>query len=331
MVFMTETKITVIMAVYNAEPYLRRCLDSIQAQTLKDFDVILVDDGSTDGSLDIANEYAQHDKRFRVYHKENGGGSSARQYAIERLAEHGGKYSIHVDPDDWVVPQMLEQLYKKAEETGADMVICDFYQNTAHEQWLKRQNPKSENPQRVLEALFCGLHGSLCNKLIRSLCYKEANIEFPKGLNYCEDFYVNVCMLQKSVLKVDYLPEAFYHYDYCSNCHAETRNYDGPHVDFTRTEIVKRCREAVPNNMKRWQFHYFEMRNAFGIIRDGSMEDGKFKSFFSSIPISLLLHHCCWRPYVLLTLFVVHTPLCIRQVRSLFHAYSKLVRAEYPL
>lgn len=101
--------VTVIMAVYNAEPYLRRCLDSIQAQTLKDFDVILVDDGSTDSSLTIAEEYAQQDRRFRVHHKENGGVSSARQFGIERLAEKGGKYSIHVDPDDWVELEMLRE------------------------------------------------------------------------------------------------------------------------------------------------------------------------------------------------------------------------------
>ena len=199
---MNAPLVTVIMAVYNAESYLRRCLDSLQAQTLKDFDVIVVDDGSTDSSLTIAKEYARQDSRFRVFHKENGGVSSARQYGIELLEKIGGKYSIHVDPDDWVEPQMFEKMWKKAEETGADMVICDYFCDSKMRQTVKRQNPRSEDPIHVRNALFQGLHGSLCNKLIRSACYKEAAVKFPDGLNYCEDLFVNICILQESIRKV---------------------------------------------------------------------------------------------------------------------------------
>ena len=318
---MEHNRITVIMAVYNAEPYLRRCLDSILAQTLTDFDVILVDDGSTDLSLVIAEEYAQRDKRFRVYHKKNGGVSSARQYGIERLAEQGGKYSIHVDPDDWVEPKMLERLCEKAEETGADMVICDYYSNS-HD-WQKRyhQNPGSKEPRQVLNALFQGLHGSLCNKLIRTACYSEANIRFPEGLNYCEDYYVNMCLLLKSVRKVAYLSEAFYHYDTFSNPQSETRKGDCGYVDYILTEIVRRCRELVPEDMREWQFHVFERTNAFGIIEHGSMDDAAFREFFDSIPWSLLLRPGCHNLSTILTLLAVHTLLGRKGTSRVYHSY----------
>ena len=309
------------MAVYNAEPYLRRCLDSIQAQTLKDFDVILVDDGSTDSSLAIAEEYAKQDSRFRVYHKENGGVSSARQFGIERLAEKGGKYSIHVDPDDWVEPQMLEQLYRKAEETGADMVICDYYQNLQDRQLLHRQDPKSEDPGQVLNALFQGLHGSVWNKLIRTACYEEAGIRFPEGLNYCEDFYVNVCLLLRGIRRVAYLPEAFYHYDYYLNRHAETRNYDAKHIDFTRTEIVRRCRRLISANQRSWHFHYFEARKAFEIMRRGSIDDKEFKEFFSDVPVSLLFHRFDYKISTLFTMVAIHTPISRKRVAKLYSYY----------
>lgn len=324
---MKQTLVSIIMAVYNAEPYLHRCLDSIQAQTLMDFDVILVDDGSTDYSLAIAEEYAQGDSRFRVYHKDNGGVSSARQYGIERLAEKGGKYSIHVDPDDWVEPQMLERLYRKAEDTEADMVICDYYQNLAHKQLLQKQDPRSEDPHDVLNALFQKLHGSLCNKLIRSNCYKEADIRFPDGLNYCEDFYVNVCLLQKSIKKVAYLSEAFYHYDNYSNQQAETKITDRMHITKTRKEIVRLCRETVPDNHKGWQFRLFETKKAFCIMKDGCMRNDDWKEFFSALSYRLLLKHHFWRPYLLTTLVAVKTPVSCQKALKLFYFYQKLVYA----
>lgn len=322
---MGEVKVTVIMAVYNAEPYLRRCLDSLQAQTLKDFDVILVDDGSTDNSRAIAEEYTQGDSRFRVYHKENGGVSSARQYGIERLAENGGKYSIHVDPDDWVEPQMLEQLYNKAKDMEADMVICDFYYNTQEKQWECKQNPKSDNPQKVLNVLFQRLHGSLCNKLIRSACYKEAKIRFPKDVNYCEDFYVNICLLLRSIQVVAYLPKAYYHYDIFSNSMAETKKASPMHVTRTRTDIVKLCRDVVPDKQKDWHFWLFEAKNAFEIIKDGCMKDDELKTMFNDIPSFLFLHYSFWRPYLLTTLLAVRTPINCQMARNLFFFYQKLI------
>ena len=325
---MTEPKVTAIMAVYNAEPYLRRCLDSIQAQTLKDFDVILVDDGSTDSSLAIAEEYAKQDCRFRVYHKENGGVSSARQFGIERLAEKGGKYSIHVDPDDWVEPQMLERLYRKAEETGADMVICDYYQELQNRQLLHRQDPKSEDPRQVLDALFQRLHGSLWNKLVRTACYEEAGIKFPEGLNYCEDFYVNVCLLLRGVRRVVYLPEAFYHYDNYTNTLAETKKVNSQHIDFTRTEIVRRLRGILPVGKRSWQFRRFEAGMAFGIIKKGSMKDREFKSFFREIPFSLLFRPGCFHTFIIVTLLGIHTPLGRKNTTAMLRAYRKLKKLK---
>lgn len=296
------------MAVYNAEQYLRRCLDSLLAQTLSDFDVIFVDDGSTDKSLSIAKEYAEKDCRFRVYHKANGGVSSARQYGIDCLAVRCGKYSIHLDPDDWVEPQMLQKLYRKAEETEADMVICDYYMNYKHKQKIIRQNPGSSNPERVLGALFQRLHGSLCNKLIRSACYREFGIRFPEGLNYSEDYITNVQLLLH-ISKVAYLPEAFYHYDQYSNQLPATRNEDCKRIDITRTEVVRRCRQMVPARLKNWQYQLFEVNNAADIMKEGGMADAEFKQFFADIPLSLLLHHHRHYFSTLLLLLAIHTPL----------------------
>ena len=97
----TKPKISVIVPVYNVEKYLRRCVDSILTQTFTDFEVLLIDDGSTDGSGKICDEYAKKDKRVRVFHKENGGVSSARNLGLDNVR---GRYVTFVDADDKISP-----------------------------------------------------------------------------------------------------------------------------------------------------------------------------------------------------------------------------------
>ncbi len=311
--------ISIIIPVYNSEKYLRICLDSIIAQTYANWEAIVVDDGSTDNSLEICREYANKDCRFCIYHKENGGVSSARQYGIDHLSDESF-YSIHVDPDDWVEPQMLESLYIKAIESDADMVICDFYNSFADKDDYIRQDPKSEKPLQVLGALFQGLHGSLCNKLIKSDSYKKYDIRFPVGLDYCEDFFVNVALLQ-NIEKVAYLPKAFYHYDQYSNPHPATRNESSSRIDFTRTEIVKRVRTIVGNDLKNWQYYLFEVHNAFSILNGGSMNIKEFRTFFHDIPMSVLLHPHTGYVRTFLTCLVIHLHLSRNVVIRFFNHF----------
>ena len=201
-------KISVIVPVYKAESYLHRCVDSLLAQTFHDFEILLIDDGSPDESGKICDEYATKDNRVRVFHKENGGVSSARQCGIDNAL---GEYTIHADPDDWVEPTMLEELYTKAQADNADMVICDYYTNYSDRQLYIKQKPSALNHETVLKELFQQLHGSCWNKLVRRVCYKEYNVKFPNNFNLYEDLFVNTCFLINPI-NVTYLPKAFYHY-----------------------------------------------------------------------------------------------------------------------
>lgn len=161
---MSNISVSIIVPVYKAEAYLHRCLDSILAQTFTDWELLLVDDGSPDRSGVICDEYAAKDDRIRVFHKENGGVSSARQKGQD---EAQGEYTIHADPDDWVEPTMLEELYKKAKADDADMVICDYYMNDGENQTYITQKPTVLDRKTVLgELLFQQLHGSCWNKLV---------------------------------------------------------------------------------------------------------------------------------------------------------------------
>ena len=145
---MSNISVSIIVPVYKAEAYLHRCVDSILAQTFTNWELLLIDDGSPDRSGAICDEYASKDARIRVFHKENGGVSSARQKGQD---EARGEYTIHADHDDWVEPTMLEELYKKAKADDADMVICDYYMNDGKNQTYITQKPSNLDSNTVLK------------------------------------------------------------------------------------------------------------------------------------------------------------------------------------
>lgn len=211
---MRDVIVSVIVAAYNAEKFLGRCLDCIAAQTFQKWECLVIDDGSTDRTGDIADSYARADKRFRIIHKANGGVASARQVGIDQAL---GKYSIHIDADDWVDSNMLEELAECAEREKADMVISDIWviqANGEKQYWIQR--PTSFNHLSIMGQMMGELYGSLWNKLIRRSCYTNYNIQFRKDVTVCEDQLVVMSILSHPI-KVAYINKAYYHYDQSQN------------------------------------------------------------------------------------------------------------------
>lgn len=206
----TSPLISIVCPVYNVQSYVQRCIDSILCQTFREWELILIDDGSTDNSSKICDSYAAMDRRIKVIHKINEGVSATRQLGND-LAE--GKFVIHVDPDDYIEPNMLDELYGKAILSNADVVISDFYVNEiSGNEYIVKQSIVMNQPEAVLRALFYQLHGSCWNKLVRRDCYVKYNVKFPIGVNYCEDVLFWVQLFQHSAIKITFLPKALYHY-----------------------------------------------------------------------------------------------------------------------
>lgn len=212
--------VSIIVPIYNMESYLNKCLVSLLNQTFQDFELLLVDDGSTDKSLAICDKYALIDNRIRVFHKSNGGLSDARNFGLKHSC---GEYSIFADPDDWVSPNGLDDLYAKAVETDADMVMCDIWHEDKYARHYRSQKPSNLNHETVLKELFLNLEGFTVNKLIKTSLYKKFNICYPTGLYGCEDQYTMASILKNNI-KIEYVPIAFYHYMY--NPKSLTRHYD---------------------------------------------------------------------------------------------------------
>ena len=219
---MKPSKVSVIVPVYNAEKYLERCIDSLLSQTMTDWELILVDDGSADSSGRMCDEIAlaNPDRKISVLHKPNGGVATAREAGMEAAC---GEYSIHLDPDDFIEPDMLEKLYGCACATGADMVVCDFLLDYGPaNKKISVQEPGADSDRFMNMLLDQKRHGSLCNKLIRTELYRKYDLHFPPEMICWEDLFI-CCSILMQGCRVAYVPEAFYHYDLHSNSGSMTR------------------------------------------------------------------------------------------------------------
>lgn len=233
--------ISIIVAVYNAEKYLKRCIDSLLSQTFSDFEVLLINDGSTDNSGAMCDEYAKNDSRFKAFHRTNHGVGSTRHFGLNHAT---GEYTLHVDPDDWLDDITLQALYNTACSQQADMVIIDFMEEYPDKSTRNCQQPTNcETSQVLCDILSSKLQGGCCNKLIKRSCYADFDINFIEGLNWGEDTVTVVRLLQHPI-RVSYCADTVYHYDFHSNANSYTR-FVTPSILEQREKSVRILQEIV--------------------------------------------------------------------------------------
>ncbi len=208
--------ISIIVPVYNTEQYLRRCIDSVLAQTYKDFELLLIDDGSKDSSGVICDEYAAKDARLRVFHKENGGVSDTRNYGLD-LAH--GKYLMFLDSDDfWLRNDVLEMLIGKAEENDLDIIRGEY--SAMHEDgtlaWNREISAERRNHAGQIltnvEFLEYAIHGEFFLPLSMIKLSSIGKLRFEVGRVFLEDMLFYSTYLLHS-LRCMYVPNIrFYAY-----------------------------------------------------------------------------------------------------------------------
>jgi glycosyltransferase involved in cell wall biosynthesis len=181
-----QPTVSVIVPVYNCEKYLARCLDSIRAQTYKNLDVVMVDDGSSDSSAQICHSYEDADSRFRYFHKENGGVSSARNLGLDNAR---GEFIGFVDGDDEILPDMIQLLLENLLESGADASVISPIVAMGESRLAYRDNPEpvifsgSEAAAQALRGVIFA--GHLCTKLFKARLFRTLRLR--TDLAICED------------------------------------------------------------------------------------------------------------------------------------------------
>ena len=210
------SKISIIVPNYNTEKYLPRCLDSLIGQTFKDIEIILIDDGSKDNSIQVMQKYAQKDKRIKVFTQENSGPARARNQGLENAS---GKYLMFCDSDDWYELNMCQVMYDTIEKQKVDVVYCDAILD------FEEDLPQQEKDVRTIESYYTPLHKGkfllsekvafstkvvLWNKIWRRDLIEKYHIRFPDGHEHDDDaFWYMYSFVAKNIF---YLKDKLYHY-----------------------------------------------------------------------------------------------------------------------
>ena len=209
------------MPIYNIEASLSRCVDSIKNQTCHNWELILVDDGSTDSSGSICDEYARIDNRIKVIHKQNGGSASARNAGLNAAT---GDFITFIDADDWIENDGIEKMMLCAETTDSDIVMADFTIEQSNGSCsVRKEGFCNPDATELMKAMMTGkLHGSNCNKIYRRSLIVANDIHFIDGADYTEDLAFNIKLLTLTN-KIVYLPIAYYHYCIYDNSMSHTQ------------------------------------------------------------------------------------------------------------
>ena len=173
---MKKIKVSVIVPVYNVEKYLYKCLDSLAKQTLKEMEIIVVNDESPDNSQDIIDKYQEAYPTIHGYQKKNGGVSDARNFGISKAT---GEYIAFVDGDDYVELDMYEKMYNKAKSGNFDIVVCDL--NYVYDDKIVRVSSKIEKDTTNIKQTYVNMYPCVWNKIYKKNLF-DKEIEFKKGV-----------------------------------------------------------------------------------------------------------------------------------------------------
>jgi len=270
----TMPKISIVIPVYNVEPYLRQCLDSVVNQTMQDIQIICVNDGSPDNSRSILQEYADRDSRIEIIDKPNGGLSSARNAAYPQIK---GKYTLFVDSDDWIELDLCEKTYHKAEETGAPVTVF-FHHDEGDRDLSSMYYPITPGEKTTIEEKLSLLdYPTAWSKLWRTDFLLGNKLYFPEGLCF-ED---NLVHWQAVTLadKISVVPERLYHYRFRSGSIMLSSGKHNLHIVLIYNKI----------------YDYLVQSGYYAVYRDN----------FISMKLHVLYYHYCTLPSSLKPKFAV--------------------------
>jgi glycosyltransferase involved in cell wall biosynthesis len=301
---MANPLVSIIVPVYNVEPYLKKCVDSIICQTYDNLEIILVDDGSPDNCGKICDEYATHDERVKVIHKENGGLSDARNAGTE-IAK--GNYISFIDSDDFVTQNYVEYLYGLIAKHGADISTCGYLPIRENGVVIKSKNSLTENRvynkenfKKMFSVMLYEENTTIYDSAWAKLYKKSlfADVQFPKGKLF-EDVRTTPQLLQKAD-KVIFGKEKHYFYQIRQNSiitqEFSEKNYDfinaidemcqfiGSNYSGMERACARRCISAIIRVLRQMvESESFDKRAANGLRRK-ILRKGKYLIFDMKTP-----------------------------------------------
>lgn len=279
---MKHIKVSIIVPIFNAELYLNKCLDSIVKQTYKDIEIILVNDGSTDNSGEICDKYASKDKRIIVFHKENGGVSSARNIGLNVST---GDYIMFIDSDDWVESNMVNTLVKIQEVSNYDVIMFGSYiENTKHDKTkrvkFKKESFNSKN--EIMKFLPSFIKDekitTLWNKIYKSSVIKKNNVKFNEELSIAEDALFNYKVFTE-INSFHITEECLYHY-MIRDVESLTKKYNPQKYEmltYVNDYLLYAIEQKLLDSNILLSAQYIRVKNIYSCLLDLFNENYSFK------------------------------------------------------
>lgn len=264
-------KVSVIVPFYNVENYIEKCLKSLANQTLDDIEILLVNDGSKDGSINIAKKYVKkYPQKFIYLEKENGGLSDARNFALPYAK---GEYITFLDSDDYVENDIYEKMYNIAKKENSDMVECDFYWDYPN----KTRIDIGEIYSGTKEALI-KIRVVAWNKLIKREILEKTKIKFPKGYRY-EDVEFTYKLLP-NLNKISFLKKPCIHYIQREGSISNSQNERTKEIFDVLDHVIEYYKEKDIYEKYKTQLEYIYIRYAFcsSLLRMVKIKDKKVRN-----------------------------------------------------
>ena len=229
--------VSIIVPVFNVEKYIERCVLSLVNQTYTNIEILLIDDGSTDNSGIICDEFSNKFNNIITFHKTNGGLSDARNYGITKAK---GDIISFIDGDDFIDNDMIEFLHNELINTNSDISICGKYIDYENGKCVKINDSKNKYIMNKKEALininsFIGFDMSFCDKIFKKELFSE--IRFPKGKK-CEDFYTMYRVFDKCSNNIVYNANCKYHYFQRQNSITRNKKIDTAYIEASESQVL---------------------------------------------------------------------------------------------
>lgn len=273
----SEILVSIITPCYNAVNYLERCLKSCINQTYKNIEIICINDGSTDGTLELLNKFSDIDNRIKIIDKFNEGVNDARKDGIKFSK---GEFIVFLDSDDWIDESLIEKCLKKCIKYDLDILIFNYFY-VKKEIIVKNKFPNIRNVQEdLLKSIFIGdINPSLWNKIYKKKFLEKKLIELPKNLNYAEDLAI-IATLAMSKPKISYINEYLYYYVATEG--SITNSINNKVLDVAKAvEIIKN--ELIENRLYEKYKEEFEFLSYMHNFRYRASDIFRYKSDYNKV------------------------------------------------
>lgn len=258
----SENKVSVIIPIYNAEKYLSKCIESVLSQTYENIELILVDDGSKDTSLEIMKSYEKKDNRVKILTRENKGQLQTREDGLELST---GEYVTFIDADDWIDSTMIKTMIEIKENYNADIVRCSYIDEHVEENRHVANKPPfdkvqyigRDNFKELLYPIFINTHqiNSIWGQLIRKDLIEKFDLD--KKIRIAEDLMFNLKLYQ-NINNIVFIPNNFYHYR--ANIESITNRKDVNSIKLKLQNVIKVYSEYY-EYIKKWNIESEENKN----------------------------------------------------------------------